>query len=66
MWILIMTIIFAGNSGYAGWGSSSIATAEFNTSAKCIEAGQRWANSVPLVRNTQSDGPITKWVCVEK
>ena len=35
MWILIMTIVFAGNNGYAGVSGATVATQEFNSSATC-------------------------------
>jgi len=66
MWILIMTIVFAGNSGYAGWGSSTVATQEFNSSASCRSAGTEWAKAQPSVKNNQSNGGSINWVCVQK
>ena len=66
MWILIMTIVFAGNIGYAGWGSSTVATQEFNSSAACRSAGAEWAKAQPSVKNNQSNGGSINWVCVQK
>ena len=66
MWVLIMTIVFAGNSGYAGWGSSTVATQEFNSSASCRAAGAEWAKAQPCVKNNQSNGGSVNWVCVQK
>ena len=66
MWVLIMTIVFAGNSGYAGWGSSTVATQEFNNSATCRSAGAEWAKAQPSVKNNQSNGGSINWVCVQK
>ena len=61
-----MTIVFAGNSGYAGWGSSTVATQEFNSSASCRSAGAEWAKAQPSVKNNQSNGGSINWVCVQK
>lgn len=66
MWILIMTIVFAGNSGYAGWAGSAIATQEFNTSSACRAAGTEWAKAQPSVQNNRSNGGSVNWVCVAK
>lgn len=66
MWVLIMTIVFAGNSGYAGWGSSTVATQEFNNAATCRSAGAEWAKAQPSVKNNQSNGGSINWVCVQK
>ena len=66
MWILIMTIVFAGNAGYAGWGGSSVSTAEFNSPNKCRAAGDAWVKSVPQLSNNRSNGAIANYVCVEK
>ena len=66
MWILIMTIVFAGNSGYAGFGGATVATQEFNSSAACRSAGAEWAKAQPSVRNNQSNGGSINWVCVQK
>ena len=51
MWVLIMTIVFAGNSGYAGVAGATVATQEFNNSATCRLAGAEWAKAQPSVKN---------------
>ena len=64
MWVLIMTIVFAGNSGYAGWGGATVATQEFNSSTTCRAAGEEWAKAQPSVKN--NNGGSINWVCVQK
>jgi hypothetical protein len=66
MWVLIMTIVFAGNSGYAGVAGATVATQEFNNSATCRLAGAEWAKAQPSVKNNLSNGGSINWVCVQK
>ena len=66
MWVLIMTIVFAGNSGYAGVAGATVATQEFNSSATCRSAGAEWAKAQPSVKNNLSNGGSINWVCVQK
>jgi hypothetical protein len=66
MWVLIMTIVFAGNSGYAGVAGATVATQEFNSSAACRSAGAEWAKAQPSVKNNLSNGGSINWVCVQK
>lgn len=66
MWILIMTIVFAGNSGYAGVAGATVATQEFNSSGACRAAGAEWAKAQPSIRNNLSNGGSINWVCVQK
>ena len=66
MWVLIMTIVFAGNSGYAGVAGATVATQEFNSSATCRSAGAEWAKAQPRVKNNLSNGGSINWVYVQK
>ena len=66
MWVLIMTIVFAGNNGYAGVAGATVATQEFNSSATCRAAGAEWARTQPSVKNNLSNGGSINWVCVQK
>lgn len=66
MWVLIMTIVFAGNSGYAGVAGATVETQEFNNSAACRLAGAEWAKAQPSVKNNLSNGGSINWVCVQK
>ncbi len=61
-----MTIVFAGNSGYAGVAGATVATQEFNSSATCRAAGAEWAKTQPSVKNNLSNGGSINWVCVQK
>ena len=61
-----MTIVFAGNSGYAGVAGATVATQKFNNSATCRIAGAELAKAQPSVKNNLSNGGSINCVCVQK